>query len=593
MTKSINVTKPVFICWLIFIAIVTVSFIRFKTDYVGNDNDDVMRLVQVRDWLQGQSWFDLNQYRLGPDGGTLMHWSRLIDVPIAGLILLFSMFLDVKTAEAFALYSWPLLTALPVIYGFAFSTRAMAGDKGVIIGAIAAVLFMLGIGKFAPGSIDHHNLQLAIFALLTAALMHKNYNWIGFAGAGFLCALAIAIGAETTPLIAVVCAIVAVTWAWHGGKDLRRPTRIFGLSMALSLTLIFFGTTPTHLYLQVVCDALSLGYYALGTLGAAGLFLAAAIFSYHSRVIRFVSLGGIGIVVGLAAIFIAPQCLQNPLANLDPLLVEMWLNNVSEARSVGVQLQDEPWISLGFYAVPFLAIILCVYRLANRDRIEQHLKLFALILLTTIISLVQVRGAIFSNLLAMIPLSVLVTDLRIRTHTEPKNQKLALTFVASVIVSVPLVWATVGSGISSLLNPTSDELQDDNALSPTEKCTTRQAMQPLASEPMGLISSPSNIGAHILRYTHHRALAAPYHRNQIGMLTEIYSAIANVDDAENILKDAGITHIAFCRTDAQIALTTHRSPEGLYANLNSGIIPGYLELIPETSDNALQIYRIK
>ena len=40
-------------------------------DYVGVDNDDVMRLVQVRDFLGGQSWFDLMQYRLGLPGGTL------------------------------------------------------------------------------------------------------------------------------------------------------------------------------------------------------------------------------------------------------------------------------------------------------------------------------------------------------------------------------------------------------------------------------------------------------------------------------------------------------------------------------------------
>ncbi len=43
------------------------------TDYVGPDPDDAMRLVEVRDYLGGQGWFDLHQYRLGPDGGTLMH----------------------------------------------------------------------------------------------------------------------------------------------------------------------------------------------------------------------------------------------------------------------------------------------------------------------------------------------------------------------------------------------------------------------------------------------------------------------------------------------------------------------------------------
>src|SRR5262245_57481523 len=48
--------------------------------------DDAMRLVQVRDLLGGQAWFDLTQYRLSPPDGVVMHWSRLIDLPIAILI---------------------------------------------------------------------------------------------------------------------------------------------------------------------------------------------------------------------------------------------------------------------------------------------------------------------------------------------------------------------------------------------------------------------------------------------------------------------------------------------------------------------------
>ena len=51
------------------------------------DSDDAMRLVQVRDLLAGQPWYDLMQYRLGAEPGPLMQWSRLVDAPIAVLIL--------------------------------------------------------------------------------------------------------------------------------------------------------------------------------------------------------------------------------------------------------------------------------------------------------------------------------------------------------------------------------------------------------------------------------------------------------------------------------------------------------------------------
>ena len=47
------------------------------------DNDSLLRLVEIRDLLGGQGWFDLHQYRMGPPGGFVMHWSRLVDAPIA------------------------------------------------------------------------------------------------------------------------------------------------------------------------------------------------------------------------------------------------------------------------------------------------------------------------------------------------------------------------------------------------------------------------------------------------------------------------------------------------------------------------------
>ena len=53
------------------------------------DPDDALRLVEVRDWMAGQSWFDVSQHRINPPFGGEMHWWRLLDVPIAGFITLF------------------------------------------------------------------------------------------------------------------------------------------------------------------------------------------------------------------------------------------------------------------------------------------------------------------------------------------------------------------------------------------------------------------------------------------------------------------------------------------------------------------------
>ncbi len=46
------------------------------------DNDSIMRLIAVQNWLGGQGWFDTVEYRLVPPEGTLMHWSRYMDAAI-------------------------------------------------------------------------------------------------------------------------------------------------------------------------------------------------------------------------------------------------------------------------------------------------------------------------------------------------------------------------------------------------------------------------------------------------------------------------------------------------------------------------------
>ena len=63
-----------------------------------NDTDDNIRFVQVKDWLAGQGWYDLRQYRLNPPEGADIHWSRIVDLPIAALMLFFGAFMEVGQA---------------------------------------------------------------------------------------------------------------------------------------------------------------------------------------------------------------------------------------------------------------------------------------------------------------------------------------------------------------------------------------------------------------------------------------------------------------------------------------------------------------
>ena len=74
------------------------------------ESDDVLRLLQVRDLLAGQGWFDLHQYRIDPPHGTPMPWSRLADLPLLAAIGLFAPLAGQPAAEAIAVIMVPLLS---------------------------------------------------------------------------------------------------------------------------------------------------------------------------------------------------------------------------------------------------------------------------------------------------------------------------------------------------------------------------------------------------------------------------------------------------------------------------------------------------
>ena len=77
-------------------------------DALNGDNDSLLRLVQIRDLIGGQGWFDLHQYRMGPDGGFVMHWSRLVDAPIAAIMLAGAAVTgSMAIGETVALIAWP------------------------------------------------------------------------------------------------------------------------------------------------------------------------------------------------------------------------------------------------------------------------------------------------------------------------------------------------------------------------------------------------------------------------------------------------------------------------------------------------------
>ena len=115
------------------------------------DPDDFMRLDQVRDWLAGQSWWDVRQYRMDPPAGADMHWSRLVDLPIAACLLLARLVLPEPAASIAAMTAVPLLQLLLAMALLRALMRTLGASAGAVLAAAALPLaFPLLLDNFMP-----------------------------------------------------------------------------------------------------------------------------------------------------------------------------------------------------------------------------------------------------------------------------------------------------------------------------------------------------------------------------------------------------------------------------------------------------------
>ncbi|MBE7203930.1 MAG: hypothetical protein INR70_39900, partial [Parafilimonas terrae] len=204
------------------------------------DTDDAMRLVEVRDLLAGQGWYDNVQYRFLAPAGVPSHWSRLVDAPIAGLVAALAPVLGVQLALGVTAVLWP--AALFGLYAVVLyrGTRASFGSRAAILAILVATQTFGVAIQFQPGRVDHHNVQ--ILAILGLAFCMIRGGFRAGLGGGCLAALSLAVGLEGLPAIALAALYLAGDWCLRGRPALPVLSG-FGLALGTAAPLLFAAQT--------------------------------------------------------------------------------------------------------------------------------------------------------------------------------------------------------------------------------------------------------------------------------------------------------------------------------------------------------------
>jgi hypothetical protein len=578
---------------LLLIWSVTVLTLGATFGTSGLSTDDAMRLVEVRDFLAGQNWFDLTQYRLNPPDGVVTHWSRLVDLPLALLIKVNETLLPAALAERIAFIVWPTALLLAFFAGILRLARDLAGETAARVALVFVVFMTPVLQHFRFGAIHHHNVQLVLMIWSLALFARMPARPRDGVIAGILCALSIAVGQEMVPAVAVLAAVIGLRWVVEGDRC-GRATVAYAVALATGALALAAATIAPASYLTVHCDAISIAQVGVLGLGGFGLAALAALPRLNSIAGRVVAAGGLAVLLAVFVIVVAPQCLGDPYAQLDPRLAGQWLASVAEARGLSSMLRDLPQQVPAYFGIPLAALVLGAIR-CLRENGQQRWNWIACTALQAALVLVtiwQLRGAGGANALgaALVPAALL------RMLPAPEGRAsyfgISRAALAAMLFLNPIALLALGNGAAHAVAAAAVTTQRIINSGDAGTCQRASDYTPLASLPRGRVLTFIDSGPFILMESEHAVLAAPYHRNQAGNIAMLDMFLGAPNDAKVRMAMHGIDYVAFCPGAPERYDYAASAPAGLAAALSRNNIPSFLERIPLDGTD-LAVYRVR
>ncbi|MEN9682850.1 MAG: hypothetical protein RLZZ427_601 [Pseudomonadota bacterium] len=524
------------------------------------DADDALRLVQVRALLAGQGWFDLHAYRIDPPMGVVMHWSRLVDLPLAGLIALLHPWIGQVAAERATAVSVPLVTLLAAQVCLGRIVWRQLGRDFVLIATVTMALLLPAMAQFAPLRIDHHGWQIAAVAAALNGLVSGD-ALRGGRIAGIALAFGLSISLELLPFAVLIGAVFAL----RGVLDpAQRRWLVDYLGVLTVGSGALFLLTRGIGDLGAYCDAMSPAY--LAGLGMVTLAVATGWTGpVRTRAWRIGALIGAGVLGVAVMLWLAPACSRGPFARLDPLVRDFWYNNVTEGLpvwhqglAVAVQMVLPPL--LGWQAAVRLA----------RATGSVFWRDYAVVLGGAIVIGVAVsRFSAVAAAIAVVPLAWQLRDWAAGIAAPgPHVRKLGWAVLVSAGLLPGVVLDGVAHGWAWLAPSAVPALRRDPPIA--EACGLPGSLAVLRRVPASTILAPLDIGPHLLMGTSHRVVATGHHRAVAAMHDVISAFLGSPEQAHQIAQQHGADYVLLCTDLTEVGMYRYRGPNGLAARLLAG-----------------------
>ncbi|MDB5683923.1 MAG: hypothetical protein JWM75_1621 [Sphingomonas bacterium] len=568
--------------WLIVAVVLTLLNLPDVLAGTPADGDDYMRLLEVRDWIGGQSWWDVGQHRMNPPAGGLMHWSRIVDLPLALGFVALAPLVGQLGAETVTVTIVPLLMLGGVMALLAYvGRRLFEGPAAPVIAAMLVAMAGYVTVQLYPGRIDHHGWQLLMAATALAALLDVRPVRSGVV-AGAALALWLNISIEGLPFAIAAAATVALRWTLTGPGEGRRLAALLG-TLASASALLFVATHPVSGWGVGYCDAIAPAHLLIFAAAAAGSLLLVRLGGAWGWRGRALSLMLLGAACAAAFLSLAPGCAANPFGRLDPLVHEVWYLNVVEGLPIWRQTAP---IGLNILFFPLVGLLGCAVaiRSAESPGTRRDWLTIAILLAASLgLAMLLRRAAGVAHLMAIPGALALIEPLRARAAGLHSPIMRALAGFAAIALPSPLT-AIYASALFAA--PAAEPA------TAAARCDTRCTLALLDALPPGEILTTIDAGPAVLAHTRHAILAAAYHRNDRAIADLIRAFTSTPDTAHAIIASRGIAYVLLPPPSGEATIYRARAPAGLLARLEAGTTPGWLQPIP-LPGSAYRLWRVR
>ena len=571
--------------FLLFWAAAAVYMLYYKWGAIHwfalSDTDDNLRFAQVRALLGGQGWYDLRQHRINPPLGISVHWSRLVDLPIAALILILQPVIGGAQAARWACAIAPMLPMGAGLYGMMLTVRRLVDRWAFLLAA--AILFCANttLLMWMPLRIDHHGWQLASL-IVTVAGMADAKRLRGGLTAGFATAFSLTIGLELLPYLAVAGGLILLWWVIDKAQAER--LRGYGLSLAAGSALGYalFGSFDNE---QLLCDALTPVYLST-LLVAGGILVALGSLPFADHKLRIVAALAAGAAVcgGFALAF--PQCLGRP-EHISPELDRIWFSHIKEAKPLYEHGWRIAFPTLSLSVIGAIGSAWGFWRARGTEKAVPWALVALLSLFSALLLFWQTRAGPGSQLLGVVGATALGWPMITWTLAHR-------LMVVRVFGSVAVFLLVSGSFAALIVQnvPEHKGIYRQKVDLANRKCPTLPALQPIAALPQATILTFTDLGPRLIAVTHHDAIAGPYHRNGDAILDVQHSFRAiDPEVAHDVMRRHGASLLLICPGLSESTVYASEAPKGFYVQLNKGQVPAWLTPMKLPAGSPFKLWR--